>query len=132
MSNAGSYEAAFYDVAKLLDIGARSKSPADVWRNEMLPKLKARLARTVLTADAIVHVNAFLTHMAEHFRERTSRRFLGLRVTMMQPTEAMSYALATFDASLDMLGVAFGDPEYGWDRDHAHELVDEELRHWEA
>jgi len=132
VSNAGSYEAAFYDVAKLLDIGPRSKSPADVWREEMLPKLKARLARTALTADTIVHVNAFLTHMADRFRERTSRRFLGLRVNRMQPMEAMTYALVAFDASLDMLGVAFGDPDYGWNRDHAHQLVDEELRHWEG
>jgi hypothetical protein len=85
-----------------------------------------------LTADTIVRVNAFLTHMADHYRQRTRVRWFGITFRQMSREDAMLLALATFDASLDIIGVAFGDPEYGWDRDHAQELVDDDLQHWEA
>lgn len=34
------YADAFYEIAKLLGIGARSDTPANVFKNEMLPKLE--------------------------------------------------------------------------------------------
>lgn len=85
-----------------------------------------------LDGDTIVHANAFLTQMADRYRERTCRRLLGLRLHTMGRWQAMQCALATFDAAFEMTGVSFGDPEYAWNRDHAHELVDEELQHWES
>jgi hypothetical protein len=126
-----------YDVAQfVLELGDFCKAGCGFqyvthWRPAE-GALAAERQRARLTADTIVQVNAFLTHMAERFRERASRRFLGIRINTMPPTEAMVHALATFEASLDMDGISFGDPAYGWDRDHARELVDEELHHWEA
>ncbi len=38
------YVDAFYDLAKMMDIGARAKSPDEVWRTEMRPRLAALLA----------------------------------------------------------------------------------------
>lgn len=38
------YQMAFYELAKLMDIGARAESPGQVWRKEMLPRLIAALA----------------------------------------------------------------------------------------
>lgn len=38
------YQLAFYELAKLMGIGARPHSPGQVWRNEMLPRLIALLA----------------------------------------------------------------------------------------
>ena len=100
-----------------------------VWMAAVVREAQARAAPS---ADTIVAVNAFLTQMADRFRERTMRRFLGIRVNTMSPMEVMAHALATFDAAQELDGGTFGDAEHAWDRDHAHELVDEELRHWEA
>jgi hypothetical protein len=80
-----------------------------------------------LTADLIVEVNAFLAHMAERFRERTSRRLLGIRRYSLTRMQAMQQALATFEA----MDEPFGHPAQAWDRAHAHELVDIELSYWE-
>jgi hypothetical protein len=44
------YATAFYDVATMLGIGARAQSPADVWRDEMRPKLEALTQVTESTA----------------------------------------------------------------------------------
>lgn len=38
------YQLAFYELAGLMGIGARSASPGHVWRSEMLPKIAAALA----------------------------------------------------------------------------------------
>lgn len=38
------YVGAFYDLAKMMDIGARAQSPAEVWRTEMQPRLAALIA----------------------------------------------------------------------------------------
>lgn len=38
------YVTAFYELAKLLDIGAQGKSPKEVWEGEMLPRIKAELS----------------------------------------------------------------------------------------
>lgn len=35
------YATAFYEIATMLDIGAQAASPADVWRDQMRPKLEA-------------------------------------------------------------------------------------------
>jgi hypothetical protein len=35
------YIGAFYDLAKMMGIGACAKSPRDVWEHEMLPRLQA-------------------------------------------------------------------------------------------
>ncbi len=82
------------------------------------------------STESIVAINAFLTHMAERYRERLSVRFLGIRFHQVHRATAMQWALATFAMAHE--GTAFGDPAYAWDRDHAHELVDEDLRHWDA
>lgn len=39
------YVMAFYELAKLMGIGARTESPGQVWRKEMLPRLAAALAK---------------------------------------------------------------------------------------
>lgn len=83
-----------------------------------------------LRSDTIVEVNAFLAHMAERYRQQTSRRVLGIRRYSLSRMHAMQLALATFDEALEE--VPFGHPDHAWDRGHAHELVDEELRCWEA
>lgn len=80
-----------------------------------------------LTADKIVAVNAFLTLMAERFREQTSRRLLGVRRYSLTREQAMVQALATFEA----MDEPFGHPDQAWDRAHAHEVVDIELSYWE-
>lgn len=85
-----------------------------------------------ISGEMLARINAFLSHMAERFRERTSRKVLGFRVHRLTRMRAMELALGTFDASLDIIGTAFGDPAYFWDRAMAHELVDDELQHWEA
>lgn len=82
--------------------------------------------------DLIVEINAFLTHMAERFRERTTIRVLGFRIPSVSREHAMHLALVTYDATLDMIGVPFGHPDHQWDRASAHEFVDTELQHWEA
>lgn len=38
------YATAFYELAKLMGVGASPYSPEQVWRNEMLPRLRAALA----------------------------------------------------------------------------------------
>lgn len=91
-----------------------------------------RLNRAMrLTSDTIAEANAFLTHMAKRFRERTSVRIFGIRFNSMTRMEAMQNALVTFDATLDMMEVPFGDPDHEWDRQAAHDFVDTELQHWE-
>lgn len=39
------YATAFYEIAAMLGIGAQAASPADVWRDQMRPKLEALTAR---------------------------------------------------------------------------------------
>lgn len=39
------YATAFYEIAALLGIPARAASPAEVWRDEMRPKLEALVTR---------------------------------------------------------------------------------------
>lgn len=85
-----------------------------------------------IPGDMIADVFGFVVDMAKRFRRRTSRRFLGIRINTMTRTEAMAHALATYDATLDMIGVPFGHPDHQWDRATAHELVDVELQQWEA
>lgn len=85
-----------------------------------------------IPSDLIVEVFGFVVEMAKHFRRRTSRWVLGIRFNTMSRTQAMDHAFATYDATLDMIGVPFGDPSLAWDRDTAHSFVDEELQHWEA
>lgn len=84
-----------------------------------------------IPSDMIADVFGFVVDMAKRFRRRTSRRFLGIRINTMTRTQAMEHALATYDATLDMIGVPFGHPDYQWGRDLAHSFVDEELQHWE-
>lgn len=50
------YASAFYEVAKLLDIGARADSPANVWRREMLPRLKALLDKPAVVHAAVEEI----------------------------------------------------------------------------
>jgi hypothetical protein len=79
----------------------------------------------------IADINGFIVDMAKHFRRRTSRRLLGIRINTMSRTQAMANALATYDATLDMIGLPFGHPDHAWDSATANELVDIELQHWE-
>jgi hypothetical protein len=46
----GGYAIAFYEIAKMLGIGAQAASPADVWRDQMRPKLEALTQVTESTA----------------------------------------------------------------------------------
>lgn len=96
---------------------------------EHLGRINRALA---LTGDTIVEVNAFLTHMAERFRERTTIRVLCFRIHSLSREHAMHLALGTFDAAIDTIRVPFGHPSMTWDRDTAHAFVDEELQHWEG
>lgn len=41
----GGYRDAFYEIARMLDIGTRPSSPREVWEHEMRPRLSAALAR---------------------------------------------------------------------------------------
>jgi len=57
------YAAAFYDIAKMLDIGARADSPANVWAKEMRPRIVSALdgrgeAVVRAKADALVRSHA--------------------------------------------------------------------------
>ena len=88
-----------------------------------------RQPRTIPAAQ-IADVMDFIVCMAKHFRRRTSSRFFGFRIKHMSRDEAMQHALTTYDASLDTLGLPFGDPSLPWDHDTARALVDEELEHW--
>lgn len=85
----------------------------------------------MIPGEMIAEINAFIILMAKRFRRRTARRFLGIRINTMSRTQAMGCALATYDATLDLMGVPFGHPDYTWDRAAAHEFVDTELQHWE-
>lgn len=85
----------------------------------------------MIPGEMIAEINSFLILMAKRFRRRTARRFLGIRINTMSRTQAMGCALATYDATLDLMGVPFGHPDYHWDRAAAHEFVDTELQHWE-
>lgn len=81
----------------------------------------ATAPRAPLTSANIVAANVFLGHMTDAFRVRRG----------FEPLVAMQYALGTFDAATDPeLDVAFGDPSRAWDKDHAEEIVDEELATW--
>lgn len=77
--------------------------------------------RAPLTSENIVAANIFLGHMTDAFRAR-----LGFA-----PLVAVQYALTTFDAATDpALYVAFGDPSRTWNKDHAEEIVAEEIANW--
>ena len=84
-----------------------------------------------VSAELHAEISGFIVHMAKHYRRRTRRRLCGIRVNTMGRQQAMELAYATYGASLDVLGVPFGDPSLPWDRDTAHALVDEDLQHWE-
>lgn len=108
-------------------------SDGQVWIAAIVREARAGAAKpSPIPGDLIVEINAFLTHMAERFRERTSRKVLGFRVHALTRMQAMQHALATYDATLDIIGIAFGDPSYRWDRGMAREFVDDELQHWEG
>jgi hypothetical protein len=74
------YRDAFYDIAKLLNIGARADSPANVWRKEMLPKLQALVLQrdealaqaraSVINSPETVDFVAGVPIEAAHQRER--------------------------------------------------------------
>lgn len=85
-----------------------------------------------ISANLHADINGFIIDMAKHYRRRTSRRLLGFRINTIGRQQAMELAYATYDASLDVLGVPFGDPSLPWDRDAAHALVDDDLQHWEG
>lgn len=84
-----------------------------------------------VSAELHAQICEFIVHMAKHYRRRTSRRLCGIRMNTIGRQQAMELAYATYGASLDVLGVPFGDPSLPWDRDAAHALVDEDLQHWE-
>lgn len=53
------YSMAFYELAKLMGIGARAAAPGHVWRSEMLPRLiRALAADPVSYADTLTMENA--------------------------------------------------------------------------
>lgn len=83
-----------------------------------------------IDSDKLAHGLLFIGWMADRYQERTARRLLGLRLNRMSRAEAVDHARATFDAI--PVDEPFGAPRFAWDQDHAAELVDEELRHWEA
>lgn len=86
----------------------------------------------LVSAELHAQIGEFIVHMAKHYRRRTSRRLCGIRMNTIGRQQAMELAYATYGASLDVLGVPFGDPSLPWDRDAAHALVDDDLQHWEA
>jgi hypothetical protein len=69
-----------------------------------------------------------LNWMARHYRYRTSRRILGLRIPTMTMQSAFDHARATFDANAH--DMPLGHPDYAWDQHGAEQMVDEDLRHW--
>jgi len=64
---------------------------------------------------------AFETMLAERYAARTSGRV----------EDHHEDARSTLDAHLEDEGIAFGDASIVWDRDHANELADVDLEHWE-
>jgi hypothetical protein len=77
--------------------------------------------RAPLTGANIVAANIFLGHMTDAFRARSG----------FEPLVAMQYALTTFDAATDPeFDVPFGHPSRAWDKDHAEEIVIEEIAYW--
>lgn len=62
----------------------------------------------------------FTLHVARRFATRSE----------MTPGGAMKYARATVDQYLEMEGIEFGDPEYGWSRHEARDIADEDMVCW--
>ena len=64
LAEAEGYREAFYEVAKMLDMGAVPPVPKDVWRQQMRPKLQmkldnlARANRTLQQAGNVLDLNA--------------------------------------------------------------------------
>lgn len=83
-----------------------------------------------LDSDKLAHALLFIGWMADRYQERTARRVLGFRLNRLSRDEAVDLARATFDAM--PFDEHFGDPRMSWDQDGAAELVDEDMRHWEA
>lgn len=94
---------------------------------EHLGRINRALA---LDSDKLAHGLLFLAWMADRYQERTARRFLGFRYNTIPRAAALELARATFDAI--PVDEPFGDPRFAWDEGGAAELVDEEMRHWEA
>ncbi|MBD8677953.1 3'-5' exonuclease [Sphingomonas sp. CFBP 13720] len=84
---------------------------------------------TAFDSDKLAHGLLFLNWMADRYRERTCRRFLGLRLPTMTRAEALNHARATFDAI--PLDEPFGSPDMDWDEEGAATLVDLDLEHWD-
>jgi hypothetical protein len=76
----------------------------------------------------------FLDWMADRFQERLLHRnwFLRLIGKRMGRSEAKMHAIGTLLSFQSMERIGFGDADYSWDQEAAHDLVDEELQHWEA
>lgn len=83
-----------------------------------------------LDSDKLAHGLLFIGWMADRYQERTARRVFGFRFNTIPRAPAIELARATFDTI--PVDEPFGDPRFAWDRDGAAELVDEEMRHWEA
>lgn len=94
---------------------------------EHLGRINSALA---LSSEKVDAASRFIGWMADHYQQRTARRVFGFRLNRMSRVEALDLARATFDTI--PLDEPFGDPRMAWDEDGAAELVDEEMRHWDA
>jgi len=68
---------------------------------------------------------AFIGWIADRFQER--------HVPPLERDDAVEMAAGCLEAFEDMDGSAFGDPQYDWSEDAAHDMADEEIHAgWES
>lgn len=94
---------------------------------EHLVRLLRAQQPDVGTASAVLRFSAWL---ADRYQERTSRSFFGIRYGGMSRVAARAIAAATFETAVETGVLRL--PPTSWTRDDADELVDEDMRHWEA
>lgn len=94
---------------------------------EHLVRLLRAQQPDVDTASAVLR---FAGWLADRYQERTSRSFFGVRYGGMSRVAARAMAAATLEASVESGVLRL--PPTSWTRDDADDLVDKDMRHWDA
>ncbi len=79
------------------------------------------------TASAVLR---FVGWMAERYKNRTSWLLWGFRFGGIADCTARDFAAATFEVAVE--DGQLNKPPAFWTREDANELVDEDMRHWDA
>ncbi|WP_242137333.1 hypothetical protein [Sphingomonas sp. TREG-RG-20F-R18-01] len=98
------YATAFYEIAKMLGFGARAKSPFEVWRAEMKPKLEALTARAHDTGTVDRHALAKVLNEAAGPRRIAGEEEAALFAD--SKSEVQEYWLEMADAVIAAMPVA--------------------------